>query len=792
VVGRFGVGFAAVLAVTDEPRLLSTSGGVAWSATRTREAVGGVPALAEALAARSGAVPVLRLPWPAEGAPPAGYDTAVVLEARDRAAAALLRQQLGEVDAGLLLMLPALSEVVVEVDGDRRVLTAADLDVRQVAAAGPLDPALLADRPTEERRATTWWVRWALPRPAGVPAVLHAPTPTDEPVDLPALLLASVPLDPSRRHVAPGPLCDTVVGHAAAAYARLVLDVAADGAPAAAVMALLPGPLPGGQLDAALRRAVVDRLRDTAFLPGRLTPAEALAVDGLPDAALPVLAPAVVGLLPPQWARCRELDRLGVRRCGLADLVDDLADLDRPAPWWGRLYEALAGADREALAGLPVPLADGRTVRGPRGVVVGADPAVAADLAALGVRVVDPAAGHPLLEALGAVPADPRALLALPAVRSAVEGSLDADRPEEVLAAVLPLVTAAGLAAGDAPWLAALALPDDEGGWSPAGELVLPGSALAGVLEPGALAAVDPAAVARWGEPVLAAVGALATFAVVVDEDLVLDPDVADLDLDAAAEWVERTLDLLPDGDLPPAVPGFRAVRDLDLVAEDRWPQALRLLAGDPVLRAAVVEPARVLLPDGGVAPVPSYSAWWLGEHARLAGRRPGQLLAPGADRTLAGLLPPAPADELAGVDPVFLRALGMVTSPADLAAAPHHLPLVRAGVPVDGTAGPDSEGVPLAVPPGVERVLPDAPTWYVEHDELTVAGVGCDWWVDDAGTVHAATLDGLARGLAWAAGRWDLRLLVAAVLAEPGRVGELLAESAWDPPQPPPSPTVR
>ncbi|MEC4630568.1 hypothetical protein VSS86_22830, partial [Bacillus safensis] len=38
-VGRFGVGFAAVLAVSDEPRLLSTTGSVAFSADRTREEV---------------------------------------------------------------------------------------------------------------------------------------------------------------------------------------------------------------------------------------------------------------------------------------------------------------------------------------------------------------------------------------------------------------------------------------------------------------------------------------------------------------------------------------------------------------------------------------------------------------------------------------------------------------------------------------------------------------------------------------------------------------------------------
>src|SRR4051794_22778627 len=40
-VGRFGVGFAAVLAVSAAPRVVSTGGGVAFSAARTAEAIAG-------------------------------------------------------------------------------------------------------------------------------------------------------------------------------------------------------------------------------------------------------------------------------------------------------------------------------------------------------------------------------------------------------------------------------------------------------------------------------------------------------------------------------------------------------------------------------------------------------------------------------------------------------------------------------------------------------------------------------------------------------------------------------
>ena len=62
-VGRFGVGFAAVLAVSAEPRVVSTSGAVAFSADRTAAAVADLPGPAAELARRD-APPVLRLVWP--------------------------------------------------------------------------------------------------------------------------------------------------------------------------------------------------------------------------------------------------------------------------------------------------------------------------------------------------------------------------------------------------------------------------------------------------------------------------------------------------------------------------------------------------------------------------------------------------------------------------------------------------------------------------------------------------------------------------------------------------------
>ncbi|MGH3212384.1 MAG: sacsin N-terminal ATP-binding-like domain-containing protein, partial [Trebonia sp.] len=232
-VGRFGVGFAAVAAVSDAPRIRSTTGVVGWSRTRTAELAGAIPALAGELEARSGHVPVLRLPFAgqapsgADDALPAGFATAVELPLRDDAAVELVTRLLAETGPALLLALPALTHVEITAGGATRLLTSVHegdrttvtvngvpSSWRVAGAGGELDQAVLADRPAEERLRTSWSVRWAVPvgdggppgdggpagrLPVGVTSVVHAPTPTDEPLSLPALLLASFPLSPDRR-----------------------------------------------------------------------------------------------------------------------------------------------------------------------------------------------------------------------------------------------------------------------------------------------------------------------------------------------------------------------------------------------------------------------------------------------------------------------------------------------------------------------------------------------------------------------------------------------------------------
>lgn len=196
----------------------------------------------------------------------------------------------------------------------------------------------------------------------------------------------------------------------------------------------------------------------------------------------------------------------------------------------------------------------------------------------------------------------------------------------------------------------------------------------------GELALCDAELAGRWGEQPLTACGVLATFALVRATDVVLDPDeleprdsdFAEPDdaglLDAVDVWCEDVLDQLPDTPVPPVATELVAVRDLDLVDDDAWPQALAMLARPP-LRDALTQPVRVLLPDGTTQSVRPYTAWWLRDHPVLDGRRPAGLRAAGGDPRLAGLYDSA--DATGFDDAQVLRALGVRTSVAALLDEP-------------------------------------------------------------------------------------------------------------------------
>jgi hypothetical protein len=926
-VGRFGVGFAAVLAVTDAPAVVSSSGAVRWSRADAVALTSAVPELADEVARRGDAVPVLRLPLaggpgdggsgdgssgdgrpasgvPASGAMPVGYDTAVVLPLRDDAATTLTRALLDGIDDGLLLALTGLAEVVIDVDGAVRTLVAtrAGGEVvvtddgrptrwRLVHRYGRVPPELLAGRPAEE--PDRWTVTVAVPvdaaggpapLPDSVPRVYHAPTPTDEPSALPLLTLASWPMDSSRRRVVGGSLADFLAAEVAAAYADLVTALAGAGPE---VLDLVPGPMPVGELDATVQRAIVDVLSRTPFVPpaaplssaplssappatsrispAKLAPRDTTVVVGARAAADPtVLARFVPGLPDPLWWRTQPLRRLGGREVGLDEVIDGMAGLTQTPAEWRELYAALDGVGGTDLMTLPVPLADGRTVRSARGVLLPTDEVDAAALAGMGLRLVDPAAVHPLLTRLGATEATSAAVLRDPAVRAAMEAA-EVDDEADVrrrAEAILGLVAASGIGVDDEAWLADIWLPAADGTLAPAGEVWLPDSPVLALLdvEPAAYT-VDAEVVRRWGRHTLTAVGVQDRFAVVRETDLPLD-DQAPPNLPDFQEWVDAARARLGDPEIPPIVTELLAVRDLDLVSDDRWPDVLTLLAEDADLRPALVDPTYVNRQDGSRQAVPSYTAWWLRTYARIpdtghAGRPVGELCAADADPIVRALLPPLPValddqvsnalglartlddlvaapgpllDRLADADlelaslqlGAVYRALGAADVAVDGVRAPEHvrvpagagsrvvaaadvvvadspqwlqlgLPALIPGTPaladvldVDLAADvypsvPSSAGTAAGVPAVVRRVLPAAPASYVEHDDLIVAGRSVAWWVDDAGDVHAATLAGLARGVAWVCGSWHVRALLAEAVHDPADVDTLIAERAYD-----------
>ncbi|MFL1376205.1 MULTISPECIES: sacsin N-terminal ATP-binding-like domain-containing protein [unclassified Nocardiopsis] len=707
-VGRFGVGFSAVAALSDDVTVSSAGAAVRFSADLARAAVADLLAesdptgLAAEIERRSGHVPMLRLPFAVEGAGVEGYDTVVAATLRDETARNRVRDLLSGTGEALLLALPGLAEIRVLVDGAERVATRQanggepvttlrDADGtrttrwRTLTRTGEFDPALLADRPTEERGRTAWSLTWAVPvdddggaapLPPDVEPVVHAPTPTDTGLDLPAVLIGTFPLGSDRRTVQPGPATDLLLTEAAEAYSALLRRF-----DAAAALDLVPGTrVGGGHVDAGFRARAAEPLRTTAFLTTEagapVAPGDAVLLDtGGPELSA-VLAELIPGLLPGRLnPRHPALAALRVHRLGAADIADLLADTDRPPSWWAGLYAALAaGVDTDELGALPVPLADGRLVRGPRSLLVpeeGDTARIDAEaLAALGVRLVHPQAVHPLLLRLGAVEAGPAAVLADAHTEAAVRGSLDADDPEPLAEAVLGLVAACGTTVADAPWLAELALRDDEDGYSVAAELLVPGAPLGEVLADDApFGTVHADLVDRYGTDVLRAVGALWEFTVVRAEEAALGEDVLDVfeeAPDALDEWADEVLERVGDPELPPVVPELVCVADLDYVADDRWPQALEMLSRG-ALRAAVTDPARVLLPDGRVADVPSYTAWWLRTRALVGGAAPAELRAAEAEPALTGLYDEAPAD----VDPEFARALGVRTTLAELLADP-------------------------------------------------------------------------------------------------------------------------
>lgn len=660
-VGRFGVGFAAVLSVTDAPQVVSTTGGVAFSKQATAREVAQLPGPAEELQRRAGSVPVLRLPWPADGTPPDGFTTEVRLPLRDDVDVDELLASFADQAPGLLLALPALTEIQLgeqvwrrqDQPGDQLVIHGPQRTDRWLVhrASGTLRPEDLADLGAETRETTEWQLCWAVPldeRGAPTPLaedVLHAPTPTEERLSLPARLVATVPVEADRRRTVRSAATDAVLAAAAECYPHLVGKLAPEQRTA---LVPLPG-FPLSDTDEELRRQVNAQLRTSSWLPaaagGTVAPARARALDFVSAELVDLLRDVIPGLLPADLSEAhhrRALHAVEVPRLGTADLVEAVTGLDRPPHWWRLLYDALVPVEnadpvaREELAALPVPLADGRTASGVRGVLLSQDgedrPGPANLLSALdisGLRIAHPQAAHPLLEKLGAHPAGADELLDSPPLAEAVRRSAADARSgvqvQPLAEAVLELLQHSSLRRD---WLGKLALPDSDGGFRPAEELVLPDAALLDVLADDAVGEDAPLGVLaadfaqNWPRELLTSIGVRDTFLVQVTEE----PVEPDEDLPDSRQWWAEQEALRPE-EWPPAV--LTAVHDLDLVADDCWPAAIRLLSSRP-------DTARELHDQQ------SYTAWWISRYALLDGRAPRDWRLPDAHE-LVGLYDPVP-----------------------------------------------------------------------------------------------------------------------------------------------------
>lgn len=883
-IGRFGVGFAAVLTVSDAPEVRSRGGGVRFDRSATAELLREDDSVSSLVEQRM--PPVLRIPFPVDAAPPDGYDTAVVLPWRDDAARQLALEAVAAVDQVLLLSLPDLGELIVEIVGAgtvERHTWVATRDSspwvvrhddqtswwRVQSIGGGLTEEEEESLPHEEALRRQWSASVALPvtelglplpLPESLARVVRAPTPTDEPWGLPVVAIGDFRLDPSRRHVADGARTEAVVEALAIAYTSLVRDVAREHGSVA--LTLVPLTALVGTVDHLVREQVRERLARSCWVPrahdGRPErPSELVALEPSESGVVRVLAEHLVDLVDPAWVG-DELRSLGLVTKPVYEVWDSLASLGLSPAQWHAIYDEVQRLDSRSWEGLPVPLADGRVVRGARTTMLAGGHGD--ELALLGVDVVHADAEHPLLERLGARPLDVTSVLDSAFVRRVADAvEFDPVDAREMISAAAGLLVDTDVTPGGLVALANLLVPTTDGGWSAAASVVLPGSALDAVAAPGAprLAddLADTASAAAW-----AALGVLTALTPVTLHDQPLDPESWDDLMADGADWCSAAADRAgtndPGGLFAPEVTILRGV---ELVEGASLADIAGLLTESPV-RRALISPTVVLTGDGRRVAVPSPGSWWLSEAPLLEGRCPVEVRVPGDDR-IAPFFPVVEPPEDVGLD--LLEALGVHTTlerwlqspdgvnelldamvdgraeigPAllsvlyaqiaaterpELVDPPNRVRAIADG----GTVITDAEEAIVAIAPhhalvlrtphipgtrelaevldldvsddascsastiagtGVERPMPQLPmlgtslTAYREHDELFIDDIAVDWWVTDGGEVHAATMEGLARALAWASGRWSLRFEFAASLERPASVGSFEVERLYD-----------
>jgi hypothetical protein len=240
-----------------------------------------------------------------------------------------------------------------------------------------------------------------------------------------------------------------------------------------------------------------------------------------------------------------------------------------------------------------------------------------------------------------------------------------------------------------------------------------------------------------------------------------------------------------PDGlRSPDAEPVLTGLYDLAPAGAD--PELLRALGVRMSLAEVLAEPddllARLADPARTVSRAQLRELWTALARAGTDARPPGRIRAvvdgdvevvPAADALV--LDNPALLPLLAG-QPLVIAAYELAADLAEL------LDLTLASGEIPGEV--DSTGIERPVPDVVRDVVPDAPSHYHAHDPLLVAGRSIPWWWAPDATIHVGPdeASGLARGLAWASGRWSDRLLIEALLRAPETAGVLIAEADLEP----------
>lgn len=657
--GRFGVGFAAVLAACETPYVASAGAAVVFDAARTRTLMASQP-LGEDSPVPADRLPVLRVPHQVDGDAREGYATSIVLPLSDSGVDAVTAM-LADLDDWVLLAFPQLSRINIVTEN-----AAGECETREIAHVESrwwllrreveLDAEAVAKLPRTRSDMKTARVAVAIPRtplsPREVAELdLLAPTPTSLSLPWPLRVVADLPTDESRRAVIDGPVTDAVLDATAAAVVELLTRLAGQGHKALDYLPTIPASTP---VDETLRDKTLRAFRTSPTMlavqgPGELgaveviSPRDAVALDTMDDMddseLLSWLTLSTAGLVSTARRHGDILRTLNIERISVHDAVSGLnlpQDITMRNNIWDMFAARLSRPSiKSAIATLDVPLASGTTRSSARGVIIPTElPDPVRDLLII--------AGAPILaagaaqsesavacyHAAGAETLTVAEALARSEVSSWVELLTEEiadgdvlfesarakaptwqDASKVLLGAVQSAVEdrrrdtfAVGHAALPS-WLSDIPVPDEAGEPCPASVAVLPGGQLARLLDEGVAGVVHADWAYAFHEATWEAVG---THKELTRVDLP-QCDVVDL-ADLAMDGVELWAALLPAG----VVESGAYVAGLDVVDEDHLDEALRAVMESPSLAAAVAQPVVVRGYDGATHKAPSHTAWWL------------------------------------------------------------------------------------------------------------------------------------------------------------------------------------